>query len=389
MGATKKMCVVTTTSITIKTFLIDQLLFLSKKGYEITIICDYDKNLEKMLNEEIRYQPVRMKRGMDGFGALKSIWQLYRHFKQERYDIVQYSTPNAAFYASFSSWLARTPVRLYCQWGIRYVGFTGWRRRLCKAIEKMVCEFSTYVEPDSKGNLLFSHDEHLYRSNKSNVVWNGSANGVDFRRFNIKYKETWRKEVRNQYQITEDNIVFGFIGRLTKDKGINELFAAFKSLSEQYSYVRLLLIGPDEQYGIDEELNNWVKLQNSIIHCGFVHDVETYYAALDVLVLPSYREGFGSVVIEAGAMGVPVIVSDIPGPTEAIEKGKSGIVIPKGEIQPLSEAMKAMLCSSRRTSMGEAAVSFVHKHFDQRKLWVHILSDRNRLLTEARFKKGG
>ncbi|WP_078428898.1 glycosyltransferase [Alkalihalobacterium alkalinitrilicum] len=117
----KKICVVTTTSITIKPFLIEQLQFLYQNGYDITVVCDYDKKLKRELPHYIHYKPIRIRRGVDGLGALKSMYLLYQLFKKEKFDIVQYSTPNAAFYASFTSWITRIPVRLYCQWGIRYV----------------------------------------------------------------------------------------------------------------------------------------------------------------------------------------------------------------------------------------------------------------------------
>src|SRR5690625_2811661 len=157
----RKICFVTTKSITIKSFLLGQLHYLTKHGYDVTVICDNDEDLNSVLGKKINYLPVKMKRGIDFIHTPKCIFTLYRVFRKDKYSIVQYSTPNAAFSASIAAWLARVPVRLYCQWGIRYVGFTGFKRRIFKLLEKLICTLSTNIQPDSKGNLLFSHKEGL------------------------------------------------------------------------------------------------------------------------------------------------------------------------------------------------------------------------------------
>ncbi|KMK75029.1 glycosyltransferase [Alkalihalobacillus pseudalcaliphilus] len=383
----KKICIITTTSITIRCFLIEQLTFLTSHGYDVTVVCDRDVSLNKDLPANIRYYPITMKRGMASFGVIHSIYALSLFFHKERFDMVQYSTPNAALYASVASWLNSVPVRLYCQWGIRYVGFKGIRRGLFKGIEKLVCILSTVVEPDSYGNLQFSHQEKLYSANKSRTIWNGSANGVDFTRFNFLKKKLWNKEIRAKYKIKDSDIVFGFFGRLHRDKGITELLTAFNQLSEKNSHIKLLIVGPKEQTNLDSELMKKSIANEAIIFCDYTDEIEKYYAALDVFVLPSYREGFGTVVIEAGAMGVPVIVTNIPGPTDAMKEGVTGIIVEKGNIQDLEHGMKRMLNPSLREQMSLAAIPFVQQHFEQQTFLQHILSDRNRLIAESRLGK--
>ncbi len=249
-----KLCVVTTTSITIRSFLIEQLEFLTNNGFDVTVICDEDEELRRELPKGIQYLSIRMKRGLAPFGALKSIYLLYQTFKEEKYDIVQYSTPNAALYTSLASYLTKTPVRLYCQWGIRYVGFKGLRRKLFKMIEMIVCSLSTSIQPDSLGNLSFSHQENLYTAENSKVIGNGSANGVNLLKFAVSKREYWSREIRQKYNLLESDIIFGFTGRVTKDKGINELLEAFQVLSKKINNVKLLIVGPSENYGIDSSL---------------------------------------------------------------------------------------------------------------------------------------
>jgi len=379
--SSKKICIVTTTSETINCFLLEQGRFLGANGYDVTIVCNNDPELAKKLPSEITFHPVKMKRGMDGIGSVFSVIKLYRLFNKERFDIVQYSTPNASMYAAIASFLARIPIRLYCQWGIRYVGFQGLKRKINKFFEKTICTLSTYIEPDSNGNLLFSHQEGLYKENKSKVVWNGSANGVNLKKFNVLNKSIWKEEIRKKYHISSEDFVIGFVGRIGKDKGINELLSACKTISKKYPHVKLLIVGSkDHNDGLDMELMSWSLNAEMVTYCGYTKEVEKYLAALDVYILPSYREGFGSGVIEAESMGVPVIVSDIPGPTDAMKKGVTGLVVPKASVKHLVGALEAVISTPNMlVEMSEGGIKFAREHFDQEVLWQHILEDRNEL----------
>ena len=311
----KKICYVTTVSSTLTAFVLPVLKQLCRNtDWEVTVICDQDPNLAELLPEGVRYIPVPMKRGIS-LGGLGACWKMYEIFRKEKFDLVQYSTPNASLYASLAAWLAGVPARLYCQWGMAFVGFRGVKRAVFKGIERLVCTLSTWVEPDSFGNLEFSHKEGLYPPEKGSVIWNGSACGVNLEKFDICHRETWRQAIREKHEIPKDAVVLGFVGRITGDKGINELFTAFRQLLERMPQTRLMLVGNMEKAeSVDQELYDWARGEDRVIFCGYTNVVERYLATMDAYVLPSYREGFGSVVIEAEAMGVPVIVTDIPGP---------------------------------------------------------------------------
>lgn len=378
----KKICFVTTVSMTLKAFVLETAKYLHDNGnFDISFICNNDEEFAEKLPEYIHYYPVSMERGIS-LGGLKAMNEIRKIFVKEKFDLVQYSTPNASCYASLAAWLAKIPVRLYCQWGIAYVGFSGVKRKIFKLEEKMVCKLSTWIEPDSFGNLNFSHSEKLYPMNKGSVIWNGSASGVNTNKFNIRNKSVWRAEIREKFNIPEDAKVYIFVGRVTKDKGINELFSAAKKLIENYTDIYLLMVGPDENSGsVNENLYKWSKENERVKYCGFTNEVEKYLAASDVYVLPSYREGFGSAVIEAESMGVPVIISNIPGPTDAMEKDRTGLVVKKGDINELTLAMDTLYKRVElRTVYGKNAFEFAVAKFDQKKLFQKILLDRNKLL---------
>jgi len=378
----KKICFVTTVSLTIRAFVLPVIRYFKEHtDWDITVICHEDPQLQELLPEGVRYIPISMQRGVN-IGGIKAMRQMIKVFREEKFDLVQYSTPNASFYASVAAKIARVPVRLYCQWGIAYVGFTGIKRRIFKALEKKICKYSTWIEPDSFGNLKFSHDEGLYPEGKGAVIWSGSASGVNLQKFDISRKETWRKSIREQYGIGENDFVYGFIGRITGDKGINELLAASKKILQEQDNIWLMLVGYLEKTDtVDQELLNWAQNEKRVLFCGYTDVVEQYLSAMDVYVLPSHREGFGSAVVEAEAMGVPVIVTDIPGPTDAMIRNETGIVVQKENIDSLFDGMRQMQDDgAMRAEFAQKAHNFALERFEQSKLAEYILEDRKRLM---------
>lgn len=383
-----KICYVTTVPITLEAFVLPAIRYLHEHtDWEISLICDEDPEFRKRLPEYVRYIPVPMKRGIN-LSGITAIFKMAKIFRREKFDIVQYSTPNASLYASVAAKMAKVPVRLYCQWGMAFVGFSGLKRKVFKAIEKFVCRNSTWIEPDSFGNLKFCHEEGLYDPEKSSVVWNGSACGVDLEKFDISQKEIWRKQIRQQYNIPEEAVVYGFVGRITGEKGVNELFAAYRRMSEKQDTYLMLVGFLEKADSVDQELYHWAQSQEKVIFCDYTKVIEQYMAAMDVYILPSYREGFGCAVIEAEAMGIPVIISDIPGPTDAMIQDVTGLVVKKADVDTLHDAMVRLYeDADLRRKFGKAAYTFATEKFDQTQLFSHIVEDRKRLLEDRRNRK--
>ena len=378
----KKICFITTISGTLQSFVLNTAIYLHEHtDWDITFICNDDPGFAASLPEYIHYIPVTMERGISATG-FKAMARMRRIFKEQHFDLIQYSTPNAACYASIAGRFAGVPVRLYCQWGLAYVGMSGLKRTVFKLIEKMVCRLSTWVEPDSFGNLDFSHSEGLYPDSKGSVIWHGSASGVSLNKFDISRREEWRAEIRSKHAIPADAPAFIFVGRITRDKGINELLQAWKRLSAKYADARLILVGNlENEELLDAELLRWSQEDPAVIYAGYSNEVEKYFAASEVYVLPSYREGFGSAVVEAEAMGLPVIVTDIPGPTDAMQRDVTGLTVAKADAADLQRAMETLLTDvPMRTRMGAAAFEWASQNFEQQQLFAHILEDRKTLL---------
>lgn len=388
----KKICYIATIPGTLESFVLDTAIYLHDVvGWDISFICSYDENFKNKLPEYIHYYPVSMKRGIS-LSGINAMFKMIRIFKKNNFDLIQFSTPNASLYASMAGVIARVPIRLYCQWGMAYVGFTGIKRMVFKSIEKFVCRLSTWIEPDSYSNLNFAHNEKLYPINKGSVIWNGSACGVNLEKFNYMNKERYREDIRNKLNIASDAFVFGFIGRITRDKGINELFEASKEIIENNN-TYLLLVGNEEiDENIDKELYNWSKENTRVIYCGVTHHVEQYLSAMDCCILPSYREGFGMSVVEAEAMGVPVIVSNIPGPIDAMKENETGLIVEKKDVLSLNRAMNRLLKDKDLCiKLGKNSVKFARENFNQQTFFSYVKYDReelfNKYLNESRRRK--
>jgi glycosyltransferase involved in cell wall biosynthesis len=374
----KRICFVTTLLTTLKAFVLPQTEYLLSRGWDVTWVCAEGADSSKDIPEGVRYVPLPFKRGIDPLGLLRVIPKLYRLFRRERFDLVQYSTPNAAFYAGITAWLARVPIRLYAQWGIRYVGFSGLARTFFKQIERWCCNCSTVVEPDSISNLEFSIKEGLYPREKGRVIWNGSASGVNLAKFDIAQKAQWRAAYRSRAGFDSQHLVIGFVGSIRRDKGCCELIAACRRFFDDLQAARLLLVGDKEHYHtIDKELRDWVESSGRVVYIPPNNEIPQYMACMDVFALPSYREGFGSVVIEAEAMGCPVVVSDVPGPMDAMKADRTGLVVPVRNVEALAAALRDLLLdSAKRQDFGIAAGAFVREHFEQKEFFCRVLEDK-------------
>ena len=385
----KKICFITTVSITINQFIRFSFDEFRNNGYEIFVICDMDDKFMDSLPNFVTPIPIKMSRGINVKDVFRAVFQMFSVFKREKFDIVQYSTPNASFYASIASWLAGVPIRLYCQWGLVFQSFTGLKQTVFKFIERLVCSLSTDVQPDSKGNLNLCRKLRFYGENKSRVVWNGSANGISLSKFSIEHKKEYSDFIRQKHNISKEAFVIGYVGRVGKEKGFEELMQMYYILMNKHQNIVLLYVGPNEKpETVSKQSLQFFDNCDKIIYTGgWVDDTEKYFAAMDVFVFPTYHEGFGSVTIEAEAMGVPVVVSDVPGPQDAIIDGITGYKVPPKNAEAFAKKVSLLIEDKNLCEkMGIEARRFVVENFDDQILLKKILENRNMLL-DRKHKK--
>lgn len=376
-----KICAVTTISMTMEIFMIEALKELKTGGYDISLVSNmkpdfYDKNsqLFNCIN-------VPMARGLNPLNLIKITWRLYKIFHKEKYDFVQYATPNAAFAASVAARLAGIKKRVYCQWGIRYVAESGLKRKFLKAFEKFTCSNSTHIRPASFKNMQFAIDENLYQGQKASVIGKGGTVGVDFEEFDYKKKEDYRRQLVQRYPILKNKLIFCFVGRINKNKGIRELLNAFNQLSEDHKNVALLIIGPEDEKDIIEVVE--AKQNSQIVFTGFSKEIPLFIGGSDIFVLPTYREGFSMVIQEAMAMKVPVITTEVPGPSEVIEDKLSGWLVPSQDWESLYKIMKEIISDpSLIEEYGENGYKRASQYFKRETMLKLTYEDRINILSE-------
>lgn len=340
MKSKKKICSLTTVDITMEPFIITQMQYMMDRGWDVAVICNMKPAFIERLPKGIRYYNVPMERSFNLWVAIRSTFQLWKIFRRERFDIVQYAATHAALYSSVASWFSRVPIRVHLQWGIYNFSEMGLKGKFYKFVEWLTCKFSTHIRPVSHKNLQVALDEGLFKSGKGKVLGQGGTVGVDLREYPINDKEQIGVEIKSKYNIPLDDYVFGFCGRISTPKGNNELLRAFKRVLENHKNVTLLMVGEDEG-SVDRELMEWANKNEKVVLTGRVlhNDIPRCMAAMDCLVHPTYREGFGMVLQEAMAMSVPIITTDIPGPSEVIEEGKSGVLVKPQDEESLFNAM--------------------------------------------------
>ncbi|MFI3164500.1 MAG: glycosyltransferase family 4 protein [Bacillota bacterium] len=378
-----KICIVTTISKTMDWFIIDYARELAKNNYDVTLISNMDESFISRNQDFAQCISIPMKRGIKSGGIFKNIVQLLRIFKDHKYDIVQYATPNAALYASIASKIAGVKIRIYSQWGIRYVGFKGIKRLLFKKIEKFTCRLSTHVKGVSYLNRKFAISEKLCKEEKISVIGKGGTIGVDLTLCDLDTKPLICSDMRKKYNIPIDAFVYGYVGRINADKGINELITAYRQINIDCSNVYLILVGMmDDVNPITDYNLEWIINCNRVVMTGNVSSIEvySYIASFDILVHPTYREGFGKVLQEAMAMAVPIITTNIPGASEVIENGISGVLVEARNANELYEKMNYLKDDMNlRNIYGLNGRIRVEKYFNRPIMLKNILEDFNQI----------
>lgn len=342
----KKLVRITTVPISLEKLLEGQLAFM-KEHFEVIAVSSEKERLEAYGNREgVRVFHVGLTRKITPLKDIVAVFKLYRFLKKEKPSIVHTHTPKAGIVGMMAAWLAGVPNRLHTVAGLPLMEATGLKRQVLNFVEKLTYRFATKVYPNSIGLYDFIITERFTKPSKLSIIGNGSSNGIDTDYFDhSRYSETDRTSLRAKLKIPKNHFLFIFVGRLVKDKGINELVSVFSKLSALKNNISLLLVGPFES-DLDPlfpETLQIIEKNSSIYSVGFQPDVRPYFSIADALVFPSYREGFPNVVMQAGAMDLPAIVTDINGCNEIITNGINGLIIqPKNE-EMLYSAMENLV----------------------------------------------
>lgn len=358
-----------------------QLQFLNNHFEVIGVSSPIENHIEEISKREGVYiKAIEINRRISLLKDLKSLLALYKFFRKEKPFIVHSMTPKAGLLSMLASYLARVPNRLHTFTGLIFPTKMGFTQKMLIYTDKILCFCATKIFPEGNGvkkDLI----NYNITSKPLKVIANGNVNGIDMKYFNPAFfNNNFKESLKKELLINKNDFVFIFIGRLVRDKGINELVNAFIKLNEKFENVKLLLVGDFEEEldPVNKKTSIQIKENNNIIYTKWVNDVRPYLSIANVLTFPSYREGFPNVVLQAGAMGLPSLVTDINGNNEIIIEGQNGTIIPPKDTNTLYNKMFDFYKRKQKYNP-DTCRNLIFSRYEQQIVWNGILDEYKNL----------
>ena len=371
----------------LKYLLKGQMSFMSKKGYNVVMISSDGKELKEVIEaENCNHFIIPLTRKITPLKDLNAVYKLYILLRQQKPDIVHTHTPKAGIIGMLASYIAKVPIRIHTVAGLPLMEVSGLKRCILNIVERLTYSFSTKVYPNSYGLKKIILEHRFSKENKLKVIGKGSSNGIDTSYFDPKLFSIKDKEVlKTNLGINKTDFIFVFVGRIVSDKGVNELVEAFDKICLVEENIKLLLVGlfEDELDPLQKKTKLLINNNENIISVGYQNDVRPYFSISNCLVFPSYREGFPNVVMQAGSMCLPSIVSDINGCNEIIENYLNGIVIKVKSVSAIYDAMLEMYTDKQLyRGIKEKTRNIIKQRYERKLFWGLLLSEYNYLINK-------
>lgn len=380
----RRVALVVTSEVSARAFYRGYPAFLRSRGWDVTLVSDSTGDLERLASAEgVHAMPVRMSREPSPLKDLGALRRMRRALRRLRPDVVVTATPKAGLLGMLAARSTGVPVRVHQLWGLRLETERGFRRQVFRALERLTADRATLVIANSR-SLADAADAEGIGHGRIEVVGPGSAMGIDLDLFSASSpREPLDAESAAFVQSARSNVV-GFVGRLTEDKGIPTLLQSLEILQQRGVAVAALLVGTSESEAVDDLVTD-TATRVRIHRVSQVADPRAYLAAMDVFCLPTLREGFPNVILEAAALGIPAVTTTATGARDSVIEGKTGLLVPPLDARLLADALERVLSDTAlRRSMGAAAAARVHAEFDRRAIWIQHEELIAGLLSETR-----
>ncbi len=379
---------VTTVDMSVRFLLLNQLLFLKEKGFEVSAVCSDGEWIPEILQAGIPVETIEMRRKISLFSDLKALVRLYLHFRRERPEIVHTHTPKAGLLGQLAAKAAGVPVIVNTVHGFYFHDNMKWLpRKSFILMEKIAALCSDSILSQNREDIKTAIKEKIAAEGRMRYLGNGiDISRFDPARFSLEDREGKKREIG----VSRGQSIVGFVGRLVVEKGIADFLEAAAAIKSLIPETKFLVIGPveiDKKGGFEPSAVKETDLASEVIFLGMRKDMPDLYSIMDVLVLPSHREGFPRSPMEAGAMGKPVVATNIRGCREVVRDGRTGILVPLRDTRELSEAVLRLLRDKELAGkMGSAARRLAAEEFDERKVFARVHTEYSRLLEEKGIK---
>jgi len=353
-------------------FFYGQVAYMVSNGWDVGFVSCPGPELNVICAEGAKIWTLSMEREIAPLKDIVSLWRLWKLFRRTCPDLVVAGTPKAGLLGTLAARLAGAPHVVYTMHGLRLETALGWKRKLLMITERLACLSAHHVHCVSPSLRARAIGLGLVQPDRAAVVGPGTCCGVDVDHYHASLDTPQTaSDLRHKLGIPQDAPVIGFVGRFTRDKGIPELYQAFASIRERYANLRLLLVGDFEAGDpIAVDLRRAIEGDPAVIRTGFVPDVAPYYHLMDICVLPTYREGFPGVPLEAQAAGIPVVTTQATGAIDSVLDRQTGFIVPVGDVNALSAAIDRLLDDPfLRKRMGEAGRAWVEAVFRREIVW--------------------
>lgn len=379
-----KVCRIVTVPFFLQNHLREQIFATVRAGHQVTLVCSPGPEVQDLSRiPGVRVHALDIPRQISLWRDGRALFELAAFFRKEKFDVVHSATPKAGMLAALAGRMTGVPVRLHTFTGQPWVEMKGWVRWLAMMGDRVTARCATLSYTDSHSQRRFIVDNSIVADDRVMTLGAGSIAGVDLGRFAPQRWAIEAEDVRRELGLPASARIITFVGRLTPDKGIRELVDAFRRLAAEDPALALILIGPEEPERDPLPSHTLEAIRNhpGIRRVGYAAEPARYLAITDVLCLPSYREGFPIVVIEAAAMGVPTVGSNIVGLRDSIVDGETGLLVPVKDVEALSRAIAGLLSNrSLRDRLGAAARQRVVDEFDAHVVNGRVLAEYDRLL---------
>ena len=349
-----------------------QLRYFKDLGYQTYLMApNHERVVDYCRNEGCVHLPVDLEREISLLKDLKALYQVIRHLRKVKPDVVNFGTPKVSLLGMIAAKLLGVKNRIYTCRGFRFEHETGMKKAILVGMEKITARFAHKIICISNSVRELGRDNGIFSAAQSLVIHKGSSNGIDLERFNPnQINAVDSADLKKQLGYDESHFVFGFVGRLIDRKGIKELYEAFANLYRDNDKLKLLIVGPVEESQIsDLSLSSNMQQHPGILLVGTQSNVPLYLSVMDVFCLPAWWEGFGNVSVQAAAMGLPVIATDVTGSKDAVSKDYNGLLVMPKSVSALQNAMHLLYQNEeKRQELGRNGVVWA-TNFDSKMIW--------------------